>query len=363
MTTYVRDITNEEGNKLRRIVRHGREPIEVKRAQVILASAQGFSPPKIEQIVGYSVRYVRTLIKQFNENGFTMLKPNWNPGGNYKFTKDQKHALIELATSKPKDLGLPFQQWSLSRLQEEAISQGIVDDISLEWLRVILDEAEISHQRIKTWKESKDPEFEKKKKRIENLTHKKKNPPIVLSADEIGPISLKPHLGTGLFTKKHPDKVPANYRREKGICYEYFCLNVFHQELSVHQYFGKGGRIWLDFLKKERDKYPMNERIYIIQDNLSAHWTPDIRNWAKENKVSLVPTPTNASWLNPVECHAGDIQKLALDGSNYQNWDEVDIAFKMASGYRNSVRRKKGKTFRDTQDRRRKGRKPLWKRH
>jgi len=363
MTHYVRNITNAEGNRLRKIVRHGREPIEVKRAQVILASAQGFSPPKISEIVGYTVNYVRRLIKLFNKHGFVILKPNWISGGNFKFTEDQKQALIELATSKPKELGLPFQQWSLSRLQQEAITLGIIDNISLEWLRVILDDAEISQQRIKTWKESNDPEFEKKKKRIEQLTHKEKNPPIVLSADEIGPISLKPHLGTGLFIKKHPDTVPANYRREKGICYEYLCLNVFHQELSVYQYFGKGGKLWLDFLKKERDKYPMDERIFIIQDNLSAHWTPDIRNWAKENKVSFVPTPTGASWLNPVECHAGDIQKLALDGSNYQNWFEVDISFQNAVGYRNVVRKEKGKRFRDTQDRRRKGRKPLWKRH
>ena len=47
MVVRVREISDEEGNKLRRIVRHGQNAIEVKRARVIMASAQGFTPPKI----------------------------------------------------------------------------------------------------------------------------------------------------------------------------------------------------------------------------------------------------------------------------------------------------------------------------
>jgi transposase len=189
MVIAVRPLTNEEGNKLRRIVRHGREPVEVRRAQVILASAQGFTAPSISDIVGMSEDYIREIIHRFNDEGFNMLKPSWKPGGNWKFTTKQKEDLVNLATSRPKDFGLPFTQWSLTRLKNFAIKQGIVDSISNEWLRVILDEAAVSHQSIKTWKESNDPEFEKKKKKIEELTRKKHNPPVVLSVDEIGPIS------------------------------------------------------------------------------------------------------------------------------------------------------------------------------
>jgi hypothetical protein len=70
---------------------------------------------------------------------------------------------------------------------KEAVRRNIVESISLEWLRVILDEADVSRQSIKTWKESRDTEFESKKKRIDRLTHRKNNQPVVLSADEIGP--------------------------------------------------------------------------------------------------------------------------------------------------------------------------------
>lgn len=366
MVIHVRSITNEEGNKLRRIVRRGDDPVELRRAQVILSSAQGFTPPKIGLIVLMSPGYVRTLIHHFNKEGFKMLKPHWNPGVSTKFTEEQKQELISLATSRPKDLGLPFQQWSLNSLRNEALKREIVDSISREWLRIILEESKLSFQSIKTWKESKDPEFDRKKRRIERLTRRKSNPPIVLSADEMGPFSLKPYGGKGWFEKKDPDRIPANYHKYNGTRLEYICLDVYHQNLTAKQYLNKGGVPWLDFLKRQRSKYPSRLRVYMIQDGLFAHWTDEIRSWARKNMTTLVPTATNASWMNPVESHTGDIQKLALAGTDYKRWKTVDKAFRNAVKYRNSERKMRGKKFRDTQfakDGRRKATQPLWMRH
>ena len=79
--------------------------------------------------------------------------------------------------------------------------------------------------------------------------------------------------------------------------------------------------------------------MHIIMDNLSAHSTEDIVKWAKENGVSFAPTPTNASWLNPVECHIGDIQRLALKDTDYTKWPEVDAALQSAIRYKNAHRK------------------------
>jgi len=364
MVVRVRRIANEEGQRLQRITRHPSEPIELRRAQVILSSAQGFTPPYIARMVGLSEDWVRTLIHEFNRHGFKMLKPHWVPGGNWKFTQQQKDELEALATSRPRDLGLPYSQWSLSRLRDEAIARGIVESISLEWLRVILDEADVSHQSIKTWKQSKDPKFEEKRRRIDRLTHQKHNPPIVLSMDEIGPISLQPHGGKGWFRSGHPERIPSTYKRTKGTRYLYLTLNVYHQRLSGRLYRHKGGEPWLDYLQREVEKYPKGERLYVIQDNLSAHWTPDVRGWTSENGVTLVPSATQASWMNPVESHAGDLQKLVLAGSNFTSWSEVRREFARAMAYRNRTRALQGKRFGDTQMRRwRTHRRPIWKRH
>ncbi len=97
------------------------------------------------------------------------------------------------------------------------MARGIVESISLEWLRVICDEADITHQSIRTWKESHDPQFEEKRRRIDRLTVRRHNPPTVLSMDEIGPISLKPHGGKGGFRKGLPGRIPATTRNRTGL--------------------------------------------------------------------------------------------------------------------------------------------------
>ncbi|MCI4341429.1 MAG: hypothetical protein L3K11_03540 [Thermoplasmata archaeon] len=171
---------------------------------------------------------MRTLIREFNLHGFKMLKPNRKAGGNWKFSQEQKDELVALATSRPRDLGLPYSQWSLSRLRDETRNRRIVDSISIECRRIVLDEADMSHQSIKTWKQSKDPQFEAKRKRIDRLTHQRHNPPIVLSMDEIGPISLQPHGGQGWFRSGHPERIPSTYQRLKGTRYLYLTLNVYH---------------------------------------------------------------------------------------------------------------------------------------
>jgi transposase len=364
MVIRVRDLTLEEGEKLRRVVRHGQDAIEFKRAQVILASAQGHSPPKISIITLTSEDYIRELIHAFNEHGMAVLKPKWGPGRPSRFTEEQRKGLVDLATSRPRELGLPYAEWSLTRLREEAIKRGVVETISEEWLRVLLHEAEVSHQSIRTWKQSTDPEFAKKKKVIDWLTNQSHNPPIVLSADEIGPIQLIPHGGQGWFEKGRPGRIPAEYSKENGTVYYFLGLNVFHQKLWGKVYRTKHSVNWLEFLQQLRAGYPADQLVWLIQDNASPHWTAEVRAWASANRMVLVASPTRASWLNPVECHAGDLQRLALTGEAFTTPGEVGAALDACVTYRNTERKARGKRFRDTmrKDRRRRPKIPVWKR-
>ena len=78
-----------------------------------------------------------------------------------------------------------------------------------------------------------------------------------------------------------------------------------------------------------------NARIYVVQDNLSAHLTPDVRRWARANRVSLVPAATNAAWLNPIGGRITKGRSLAVDGSHRQHWRHVGRLIGRAVGYRN----------------------------
>jgi transposase len=362
MVLRVRELSLEEGEKLRRIVRHGQNAIEFKRAQIVLASYQGNTPPRIAIIALASEDYIRGVIRAFNEHGMAMLKPKWGPGRPPKFTDDQRKALVDLALSRPRDLGLPYAQWSLSRLREQAVQRCIVTSISEEWLRVILHEDDVSHQSIRTWKTSPDPLFEEKKRTIDRLTRKRHNPPVVLSMDEIGPIQLIPHGGEGWFPQQVPARIPAEYEKKFGTVYYFLTLNVFHQRLFGRLYRTKHSVNGLEYLKDARAEYPADQRVHLIWDGASNHWTKEIRQWARENSVRLYSTPTHASHLNPVECHAGDLQKLALAGQTFTSPESVGAALDAAVHYRNEERKARGKRFRDTvrTDHRRRAKTPIW---
>lgn len=74
---------------------------------------------------------------------------------------------------------------------------------------------------------------------------------------------------------------------------------------TIRGYLGprKCGWDWVRFLRYARSSYPSDERIDLIQDNLSAHTTPACRRGARRTKISFVPIPTNASHWNPIEIH------------------------------------------------------------
>jgi hypothetical protein len=70
---------------------------------------------------------------------------------------------------KPAEHGLPFSTWSLVKLADFLVAEGVVDDISHEGLRILLREEGVSLQRIQTWKTSRDPDYAAKTARVEHL--------------------------------------------------------------------------------------------------------------------------------------------------------------------------------------------------
>lgn len=164
MCLFVRSIRNFEGQKLQRICRHDRDRIKVRRAQVILASAQGSKVPDIARRFYFSEQHVRTLIKAFNDEGFSALVPKYGGGRPVTFSEEQKSLVLETALCPPDLLGQPFTRWSLPKLKTYLVEKRIVPSISVETLRQWLRTAKVRRQRTKTWKECNDPKLASKKK-------------------------------------------------------------------------------------------------------------------------------------------------------------------------------------------------------
>lgn len=141
----VREISNEEGNRLLRTVRRSSGSVVTwRRSQMVLLSAQGMDVGQIAQVTFTSPDRVRDVIHNFNADGFDSLRPRYAGGRPAKFDAEQRAAITQIALGRPVDYGLPFSTWSLSKLADYLVAQGVVDDISHEGLRMLLREQGVS---------------------------------------------------------------------------------------------------------------------------------------------------------------------------------------------------------------------------
>ena len=106
---------------------------------------------------------------RLTHNGFESLYPRYAGGRPPTFTLAQRQQIKKIALSRPQDHGLPFSTWSLTKLAEFVVAEGVVDDISHEGLRDLLGKEGVSFQVIKTFKQSNDPDYEAKKNRVLEL--------------------------------------------------------------------------------------------------------------------------------------------------------------------------------------------------
>ena len=84
----VREIDDDEGQRLVRIIRRGIGSVVTwRRAQMVLLSAQGMDVPAIAKVAFTSEDRVRDVIRNFSADGFGSLYPKHKGGRPPKFTR------------------------------------------------------------------------------------------------------------------------------------------------------------------------------------------------------------------------------------------------------------------------------------
>ena len=340
----MREIDDDEGRRLVRIIRRGSGSVVTwRRAQMVLLSAQGMDSAAIAKVAFTSEDRVRDVIRNFNADGFGSLYPKYKGGHPPKFTLGQRREIKKIAKSKPAEHDLPFSTWSLAKLADFLVAEGVVDDISHEGLRVLLRQEGVTFQRLKTWKASKDPHYAEKKARVEQLyaiadreaAPQAGDPEIVFCVDEFGPLNLQPRPGrqwAAVSGKgKEPGRAPrprlrATYTRTAGVRHLFAAYELGEDKLYGHIKPRKTRARFLEFCRYLRSLYPPSVRIAIICDNFSPHLTTrkDTRvgTWAMANNVEIAYTPTNSSWLNRIEAQFTALRYFTLDGTDHASHKE-----------------------------------------
>jgi transposase len=347
-TVRVRTIAPPERRKLDLLKRQLRNQVNASRARIILLSSGGVGNRRIGELVDRTPQWVRKVIHRFNAGGLAAIE--WYPyfhvsASPRKFTADVREQIAAAALSPPRVL-IGMNQWSLSKLRQYLREQKIIGSISLQWLRTLLRRAGVRWRRTKTWKESTDPEFWAKYQRIRRLYGHRPAHGRRLCVDEFGPLNLRPRPGGCLAGKtKRVERLRATYHRTGGVRH---WLAVYDLESDQLNGVFKPHKTWvqfLEFLKWVRRRYPGGETLHIVLDNYGPHLKSEVLIWASQHAVGFYFTPTNASWLNRIECEFTALKYFALDNSDFQNHDELQASIVTYLSWRNGKRRLSTRTW------------------
>jgi transposase len=353
----VRSISNDEGNRLLRIMRRGTGSVVTwRRAQMVLLSAQRMPVAKIAEVTFTSPDRVRDVLHNFNADGFNSLYPRYAGGRPPKFDLKQRAKIKEIALSRPADHDLPFSAWSLSKLADFLVAEGVVDDISHEGLRLLLRDEDVSFQAVKTFKASTDPDYDAKTTRVVQLyaiadgtaAPGPDDPTVVFCVDEFGPLNLQPHPGrqwAPVATGRGDPAAPrrrrrrATYTRPHGVRHLMAALDLAQDKLYGHITRRKGRTQFLAFCRYLRSLYPPTVRIAIVCDNFSPHRSTKndsrVGQWAAANNVEIAYTPFYGSWLNRIEPQFTALRYFTLDGTDHTTHREQARMIRRYIAWRN----------------------------
>jgi transposase len=335
-----RKLRPHEGRKLKRMKRQLTNSVNRLHARIILLSGGGLTNRKIAEHCGCTATWVRQIIHRFNQGGIEAI--SWYPyycarAGPRKFFSDVVEEICEVALSPPKKL-IGMSVWSLGKLREYLIAQKIIACISLEWLRQLLRRCRVRWRHSKSWKDSDDPQFWPKYRRLRRLYAKRPAGGRRLCIDEFGPLNLQPRHGKHYARIGHVNRHRATYSRKSGVRHMFGVYDI-ERDTLVGVFVGQKNWVsFLAFLKWVRRRYSSKEVLHVVLDNAGYHRKAQVLEYAAGHKIKFYWTPTNASWLNRIESHFTAMKKFTLDNTDYRSHQEQQTAIERYLAWRNRMR-------------------------
>lgn len=298
---------------------------DVRRARVILAAADGEDSVAIAARLGHSTATVCRWRTRFANSRLAGLVDMRRSGRPPRITPVQRCEIIAAACEPaPQEDGITG--WTLARLREEILSQGIVDQLSISHLGALLSRMDIKPHKTDMWLHSKAPDF---RERVAEIVELYLNPPpdgVVVSIDE--------KTGMQAIERKYPDKAGRPGRRVRRE-FEYIrhgtrtliaAFEITTGEVLGHCGPTRTGDDLEAFMESVAIRYPTGT-VHVVWDNLNTHtnhkrW--DMFNARHADRFIFHYTPKHASWVNQIELWFGIFSKRSLRNADLASADELE---------------------------------------
>jgi transposase len=163
---FVRELTEKERDRLEAGLR-SRDTFEVRRCQILLASARGEWVPRIAEMLGCNDQTVRNVLREFERDGLDAClrrgssRPHTIHAKVDEVGREQVRALLH---QSPRTFGKPTSVWTMELAAEVAFAEGITAElVSGETIRQAILHFGVRWTRAKQWITSPDSEYARKK--------------------------------------------------------------------------------------------------------------------------------------------------------------------------------------------------------
>lgn len=315
--------------ELEAVFRHHEKPYMRLRALALLHIAKGRSANDVAlNVVFKDPDTVRSWLHAYREAGIVGLVQKAGRDENRRFfpltPQVARQRIEETLRRSPFSLGYAYARWLLKILRQHLDWIAVRDEAAL-WR--VLYRLGFRHKQGQAHVHSPDPSYDIKRAHIQacRIRASQRNERVLLYLDEVS-VSIQP--STARVYAQRGEASP--YAQQQPIGFPKFriigALNALTGQVTYNILTSIGAEEVAAFMTRIARHYPTANLIYVVLDNWSVHYHANVlarlrpqlwvhdhmrpRSWSsipadrapRDNlPIELLPLPTYASWLNPIE--------------------------------------------------------------
>jgi len=340
-------LMEEQLQELNKISRSRIAPAqEIQRAKILLEYYQNPSISNAANQVGVVRDTVYKCIDKALEMGWeAALKDLYHRPKEPTITMEAKAWLVNIACTKPKDLGMAAELWSQKALADyarkhaEGAGHPSLSRAGKATVNRILKNQTLKPHKIKYYLEKRDPEFEPKMKEV-LLVYKEVSLQIdsqgvdgnkslirTVCVDEKPGVQAIANVAPDLppKPKQHPQTARDHEYKRLGTASILAGLDLHDGHVFAQVERRHRSQEFIGLLKEIDAYYPADAQIRLILDNHSSHVSKETRAYlaTRPGRFIYVHTPTHGSWLNLAETLFGKMARTFLRHIRVSSWEEL----------------------------------------
>jgi transposase len=313
-------LADEERDELLALTRRHRTAQAIaKRANVVLACAQGHDNKTVARLLGVSQQMVCRWRGRFVESRVEGLYDEPRPGAPRRISDAEVERIVtETLETTPRG----ETHWSTrSMAKHMGISKSTVQEI---WQAFRLQP-----HRSETFKLSKDPLLVPKVRDVVGLYINPPDHAVVLCVDEKSQIQALERTQPLLPLRPGTAERRSHDYQRHGTTTLFAALNAKTGEVIGKMHRRHRAIEFKSFLTTIDEHVPEALDVHVICDNYGTHKAPIVSRWLRAHpRFRMHFTPTYASWLNLVERWFSGLTEKAVKRGSHRNVRELEAAIR-----------------------------------